>query len=63
MARSPDGPTFVTIDGEEFETISVTTGGKTYVVRELSIDEDDQAIADRRAAPRRVLVVVQKMPR
>jgi hypothetical protein len=33
--------TFVTIDGEEYETVEVPYGGKTYTIRELSVDEND----------------------
>lgn len=34
-------PTFVTIDGEDYETIEVASGGKTWVLRELSVKEND----------------------
>ncbi len=33
--------TYVEIDGEQFETKSVEHGGKTYVVRELGVQEGD----------------------
>lgn len=31
----------VVIDGEEYETIDVASGGKTYTLRELSVKEND----------------------
>ena len=34
-------PTYVTIDGEEYETTEVAAGSKTYVLRELSVKEND----------------------
>ena len=41
MAKSPDGPKFVTIGDERFETAEVVSGGKTYTLRELSVQEQD----------------------
>lgn len=42
MAKSPDGPKTVTVDGEEFETALFTSGGKSYILRELSVEEQDE---------------------
>jgi len=33
-------PTYITIDGEEFETATVVDRNKTYVIREISVEEN-----------------------
>ena len=35
-------PTYVTIDGEQYETTTVEWKGKKYVLRELNVDENDE---------------------
>jgi hypothetical protein len=35
-------PNTVTIDGEEYETLTVEYKGKKYVLRELNVDENDE---------------------
>ena len=39
--KKATAPTYVTIDGEEYETTEVTAGSKTYTLRELSVKEND----------------------
>lgn len=43
MAKSPDGPKYVTVNGEQYETDTFTHGGVTYTMRELSVKEQDDA--------------------
>jgi hypothetical protein len=39
---TPPKPTYVEIDGEEFETTTVVDRDKTYVVREISVGENHE---------------------
>lgn len=41
MADKKPVPTYITIDGEEYETVEVTVRDKTYTLRELSVKEND----------------------
>lgn len=34
--------TYITIDGEEYETTEVSYGSQTYTLRELSVEENDE---------------------
>lgn len=42
------GPGTVTIDGDEFETLTVEVGSKRFTVRELTVEEGDQALVGAR---------------
>jgi hypothetical protein len=42
VAEKKAPKTYVTIDGEEYETADVVYGDKVYTLRELSVDEQDE---------------------
>jgi hypothetical protein len=42
MADKKTGPKFVTIDGEDYETVDVMYHDKNYTLRELSVHENDE---------------------